>query len=358
MSAPTIIARRDKLEEDGYIIFEGGRPTNARYRIRIAPTIKGDLSTSRRLDEAGLSPHAFALYHRILRRNGSNGSGCYEKQKNIAPALSTTEDRLRKARRELKGRDFINVKRRGRGTILMHPCPPSDWKAKEEPTSNTDTANAPSPSTHADTASPATQPHAGQIVPKNPRKVLRERYASGDWGADDPAQHPAVKMLFDPVWQGTFSPVKGNGYAQGKVARNVSDFNAWFTVLDTWATNGYNRSAVKKMLDRYKRTMRGEVSKWNGTRNYAEQHSESEDGVTTNQEGHISHVPTPEHISENDFLTTDAAKDLCKRYPEQVQNTDFKGAKRNSLSTREYKGEWKAVIYKPRNPDSSPAPNN
>lgn len=292
MGEGTVSDRRDRLAKKGYIIVEDERPPNAPYRIRIAPDIKGDISTSRRLDEAGLSPHAFALFHRILRRSGSNGSGCYEKQKNIAPALSTTVKQLRKARDELKERGFITAKRQK--TILIHPCPPSEWKAKEgdEPTSNADDTD--------DTASPATKASTGQDTPQDAHRATEERQEDGDpaqrpydhaegrtrtafcraydgdgWAEEYYTdrdytpyeairQHPAVAMLADNKFGGYYDKVLSPKYTfqLGRIAEAVTDFNAWFAVLEYW-TGPHRPENLGGMLDRYHRYADGgDLNKW------------------------------------------------------------------------------------------------
>lgn len=293
MGEGTVRDRRDKLAKKGYINIEDERPPNAPYRIRIAPAIKGDISTSRRLDEAGLSPHAFALFHRILRRSGSSGSGCYEKQKNIAPALSTTVDQLRKARRELEGRDFITVEHQK--TILIHPCPPSKWKAKEgdEPTNNADTdgtANAPSPATEASTGQDTSQdahtateerqeegdpaqrlyPHAKDVG----REAFREAYTcdigcfnspnSLDYSKREHILKSApVAMLADKKFFGYFDKtLQQSTFQLALIAHRVTDFDAWYAVLSYW-TSDCNPKKILDMLDRYRRYVEGELDSMN-----------------------------------------------------------------------------------------------
>ena len=79
------------------------------------------------LDDAGLDPYEFRVYCRIIRRAGSNGTGCYESQEKIAQGCGMSRRQVIRCFKTLTERGFIMVQKKENSHLTVWPLPPVNW---------------------------------------------------------------------------------------------------------------------------------------------------------------------------------------------------------------------------------------
>lgn len=224
------------------------------------------------LDDAGLDPYAFSAFSRIRRREGKNGE-CWEGQKRIAEGCVMSRQRLTKALDTLEARGFVSIETRPGRASLISTRPARFWKDENgEPLQGAST-ESPDPNggdTPEDTSSPPLYDHAAAPT----REAFREAYVD-EWGIfnlgkHDPTSYELIRrvapvaMMFDKQFRGYYENhlTTKHAFHLAKVARTVTDFDAWFAVLEYW-TQGANPTNISGMLDRYQRTVEGDLAPQN-----------------------------------------------------------------------------------------------
>lgn len=225
------------------------------------------------LDDANLDPYAFSAFSRIRRREGKN-SACWEGQKRIAEGCVMSRQRLTKALDTLEARGFVSVETRPGRTSLIRTHPARSWKDEDgEPLQGAST-ESPDPN-GGDTPEDASSPRLYEHAAAPTREAFREAYHGDSWwnlcGSqydtstyEGTRAHPAVAILFDEQFRGYFEDHLSPKctYQLARIAHTVTDFEAWHAVLDYWACD-CSPTNVSGMLDRYRRTIEGELAPQN-----------------------------------------------------------------------------------------------